>query len=227
VTRSGRLAAHRDLVLECLALRHQLGVLARSVRRFRPSDRVFWLCLRRWWPRWKDALMLVQPATVDRWQREGFRGCWRLWGAPRIHGELLKLGFTVSERTVSRYLPKRLRASSQAWRTFLANHVGDLVLSSTLTSCGAVSGDDGGGDGYVVSFGCAPTYLRRRTRPGGRTRFIRGNWITAGSGFLCKYLQSGRQRHLMASRRPRNACQRATLAAVRILARPCTIRTHG
>ena len=65
------LAARRDLLLECVALRHQLGVLARSDRRFRPSDRLFWLCLRRWWPRWKDALILVQPATVARWHREG------------------------------------------------------------------------------------------------------------------------------------------------------------
>jgi hypothetical protein len=216
-TLSSALAARRYLVLEYLALRHQLGVLARSDRRFRPSDRLFWLCLHRGWPRWKDALVLVQPATVDRWHRKGFRRCWRrrsrrlgrprldsglraiirrmsaenfLWGAPRIHGELLKLGFTVSERTVSRYLPNRLRASSQTWQTFLANHVGDRVPSSTLTSSDAVSGD--GGDGDVVSFGCAPssgdalsasnqwavtrwslsfehsapTYLRRRTRPG-------------------------------------------------------------
>jgi hypothetical protein len=56
------LAERRDLILEYLALRHQLGVLARSGRRFRPSDRLFWLCLRRWWPRWKDALMPVKPA---------------------------------------------------------------------------------------------------------------------------------------------------------------------
>jgi hypothetical protein len=49
-----------------------------------------------------------------------------LWGAPRIHGELLKLGFTVSERTVSRYLPDRRTRRSQTWRTFLANHVGNL-----------------------------------------------------------------------------------------------------
>ena len=124
------LCTHRDLLFEILALRHQLGGLSRSHRRFRTSDRLFWLCLRRVWPGWREALVLVQPATVDRWHREGFRGWWRrhsrrqsgrpridsqlrsligrmatangLWGAPRIHGELLKLGFTVSERTVSR-----------------------------------------------------------------------------------------------------------------------------
>src|SRR6266851_313389 len=71
------LATRRDLLLELLALRHQLGVLGRSDRRFRPSDRLLWVCLRRWWPRWTEALVLALPATVARWHREGFRGCWR------------------------------------------------------------------------------------------------------------------------------------------------------
>jgi hypothetical protein len=164
------LTAHRDLLLEILALRHQVCVLGRSDRRFRPSDRLLWVCLRRWWPRWSETLMLVQPGTVARWHREGFRGCWRrrsrqrpgrpridlqlrsligrmaaenrLWGAPRIHGELLKLGFTVSERTVSRYLPHRLTTPSQTWRTFLANHFGSLAFASTVTSSFATSDDD-------------------------------------------------------------------------------------
>ena len=106
--------------------------------------------------------MLVQPVTVARWYRGGFRGCLsrrsrrrpgrpridsqlralirrmatenRLWGAPRIHGELLKLGVTVSERTVSRYLPDRPTGPSQTWRTFLANHLGNLAFASTVTS---------------------------------------------------------------------------------------------
>jgi hypothetical protein len=132
-----------------------------------------------------NALMLVQPATVARWHREGFRGCWRrrarrrpgrppidselrdiirrmsaenfLWGAPRIHGELLKLGFTISERTVSRYLPRRLQAPSQTWRTFLANHFGALVRSSTVTSFDILSDEDVVGDGYVFSLGCTPS----------------------------------------------------------------------
>jgi len=126
--------------------------------------------LRRLWPRWRDALMLVQPATVDRWHREGFSRCWRrrvrrpgrpridsewrglirqvaaenrLWGAPRIHGELLKLGITVSERTVSRSLQRdRLMAPSQTWRTFLANHIGQLTLISPATSLCAPHADD-------------------------------------------------------------------------------------
>src|SRR6266852_5545973 len=83
------LSTRRDLLLEILALRHQLGVLGRSDRRFRPSDRLLWVCLRRLWPRWREALVLVQPATVARWHREGFRGCWRRRsrrypGRPRI-----------------------------------------------------------------------------------------------------------------------------------------------
>ena len=110
------LSTRRDLLLEVLALHHQLAVLARSTRRFRPSDRLLWLILRRVGPRWRDHLVLVQPATVDRWHRDRFDQRWwrrsrrpgrpridspcrdpigrlaeetRLWGAPRIHGELL------------------------------------------------------------------------------------------------------------------------------------------
>jgi hypothetical protein len=165
--RSAR-ATRRDLLLETLALRHQLGVLARSNRRFRPSDRLVWLIFRWMWPRWTDALLLVQPATVDRWHRDGFhrRSCLRsrrpgrpcidsscrdligrlaeenrLWGAPRIHGELLKLGVVVSERTVSRYLRGRPRRPSQTWRTFLANHLADLPFISPAMSSSA-PGDD-------------------------------------------------------------------------------------
>jgi len=101
-------------------------------------------------------LVIVSPDTVLRWQRRRFREYWtqlsrrptggrpridteiaalirkmaaanRLWGAPRIHGELLKLGIEISERTVSRLMPKRRPGPSQTWRTFLANHVGELV----------------------------------------------------------------------------------------------------
>src|SRR5207344_2987766 len=154
--RSAR-ATRRDLLLETLALRHQLGVLARSNRRFRPADRLFWLFLRWFWPGWRDALLLIQPATVDRWHREGVRRSWRrrsrrpgrpcidstcrdlirrmagencLWGAPRIHGELLKLGITISERTVSRYLRGRPTTRSQTWRTFLSNTFGSQTFVS-------------------------------------------------------------------------------------------------
>jgi hypothetical protein len=158
-----------DLLLESLALRHQLSVLARSNRRFRPSDRLLWLLLRWLWPRWREALVLVQPATVDRWHRAGLRRCWRgflrrpgrpridstcrdlirrlaaenhLWGAPRIHGELLKVGIAVSERTVSRYLQGRPTTRSQTWRTFFANHLGDLAFMPPVMSSCAPGDDD-------------------------------------------------------------------------------------
>jgi hypothetical protein len=150
-------ATRRDLLLETLALRHQLGVLARSNKRCRPVGQLFWLFLRWLWPRWREALVLIQPATVDRWHREGVRQCWRrrsrrpgrtriesnfrdlirriaaencLWGAPRIHGELLKLGITISERTVSRYLRGRPTTRSQTWRTFLSNTFGSQTFVS-------------------------------------------------------------------------------------------------
>jgi hypothetical protein len=65
-----------------------------------------------------------------------------LWGAPRIHRELLKLGITVSERTVSRYLRNRMRAPSQSWRTFLANEFGQLAFASTVTQSDAPGDHD-------------------------------------------------------------------------------------
>jgi hypothetical protein len=138
-----------------------LAVLARSNGRFRRSDRVLWLIVRRVWPRWRDALVLVQPATVDRWHRARLVRRWwrrsrrparpridsrcrdpigrladenRLWGAPRIHGELLKLGVVVSERTVSRYLRERPKRPSQTWRTFIANHLGQFDFNTHMLS---------------------------------------------------------------------------------------------
>jgi len=163
------LSTRRDLLLEILALRHQLRVLVRSNRRFRPSDRLLWLVLRRSWPRWRYALVLVQPAIVDRWHRNGLHRCWRrrsrrpgrpridsecraliqrvaqenrLWGAPRIHGELLKLGIVVSERTGSRYLRGLPRGPSQTWRTFLVNHLAQFTFMSPEISPYAPGGDD-------------------------------------------------------------------------------------
>ena len=118
--------------------------------------------LARVWAGWRQSLMIVTPDTVLRWQRRRFREHWAklsrrptvgrppvnaaiialvrrmaaanpLWGAPRIHGELLKLGIEVAERTVSRLIPKRPTPPSQTWRTFLTNHVRDLVSIDFFT----------------------------------------------------------------------------------------------
>src|SRR2546428_7731948 len=149
---------HRQLALEHLALRHRPAVYKKPVNRpmLRSSDRLFWIVLSRVWTGWRQALVLVAPDTVLRWQRRRFRDYWTrlsgrpaggrppvtaeiralvaqmaaanpLWGAPRIHGELLKLGIDIAERTVSRLLPTRRSPPSQTWRTFLTNHVRDLV----------------------------------------------------------------------------------------------------
>jgi transposase InsO family protein len=151
-----RLAASRSsLLIENLALRQQLAILTakRPRPRMRAADRFFWVALRRFWPRWKEALIVIQPDTVVRWHRQGFKKYWtwksrrrligrpstkakirRLvrrmaaenptWGAPRVHGELLMLGFDVSERTVSRMMPRRPAdpEARQRWRNFLCNH---------------------------------------------------------------------------------------------------------
>ena len=144
------------LQAENLVLRHQLAVLrqrlGRRRLRLRATDRLLWIALSRVWPGWREALAVVQPATVVGWHRTMFRTYWRwrsrpragrprvdaeireliarmarenpLWGAPRIHGELLMLGFRVSEPTVSRYLrPYRRRPPSQTWRSFVQNHL--------------------------------------------------------------------------------------------------------
>src|SRR5881628_2519787 len=155
---------HRQVALENLALRHQLAVYKKMVNRPKllSSDRLFWVALSRVWAGWRQALVIVSPNTVLRWQRRRLREYWTklsgrpavgrppvnaqikalvtqmaaanpLWGAPRIHGELLKLGIDVAERTVSRLLPKRRTPPSQSWRTFLTNHVRDLVSIDFFT----------------------------------------------------------------------------------------------
>jgi transposase InsO family protein len=128
----------------------------------RPTDRLFWVWLSKIWTGWREALIIVKPETVIAWHRQAFRFYWRwlsrrksigrptvsaevrtlikqmtqanpLWGAPRIHGELLKLGIDISERTVSRLMTKNRKPPSQTWRTFLDNHFRELVSIDFLT----------------------------------------------------------------------------------------------
>src|SRR6266478_1303816 len=142
-----------------------VGVCVRV--RLTNNDRWFFIQLYRWFPSILQALTIIRPETLVRWHRAGFRCYWRwkslplggrpqietklralirrmsmenpLWGAPRIHGELLKLGFEVAQSSVAKYMVKRRGPPSQGWRTFLRNHAPDiapiflsLVLSLTF-----------------------------------------------------------------------------------------------
>jgi transposase InsO family protein len=154
-----------DVALEVLALRQQLAVLKRKRPRppLNALDRLFWTTLSRCWPRWMDVLEIVKSKTVVGWHRAGFRLYWRWksrprggrpkiteeiralirqmaeenagWGAPKIHGELLKLGLVVSERTVARYLRRIHRRGdpSQSWLAFLENHREVIVAFDFFT----------------------------------------------------------------------------------------------
>jgi putative transposase len=130
---------------------------------FQTSERVLWSWLSQLWPGWRQGLLLVRPETVVRWHRQGFRLYWRwksrsrslgrppieaeirdliiemhranpTWGAPRIHGELFKLGFTSAQSTVSKYLPRRRKPPSQSWRTFLRNHLREAIAIFAVVS---------------------------------------------------------------------------------------------
>jgi len=140
---------HQFLVLQRSTRAHKV--------RLTTSDRFLWVWLSRLWREWRSALLIVKPETVIAWHRRGFRLYWSRksrhpqgrpslsrevidlirrmslanprWGAPRIHGELLKLGFELSEATVAKYMARHRKPPSQTWRTFLANHMKDLVSS--------------------------------------------------------------------------------------------------
>jgi len=148
----GYFKSHEQLVQENLMLRQQVIILERTVKKpkLRNSDRFLLAWISQTCLTWKNALIIVKPETVIKWHRAGFRLFWKwksrvrigrrrknaeirdlirkmceanpLWGAPRIHGEMLKLGFKVSEATVRRYMPRNPKKPSQTWRTFLANH---------------------------------------------------------------------------------------------------------
>ena len=119
------------------------------------KDRCFLTQLYRWFPSILQVVTIIQPETLVQWHRAGFRLYWRwksrsqggrprieaelralirqmslenpLWGAPRIHGELLKLGFDVAQSSVAKYMVKRRGPPSQGWRTFLQNHAPDIA----------------------------------------------------------------------------------------------------
>jgi transposase InsO family protein len=152
------------LAFENLSLRQQLTVCKQSIKRpkLRPRDRVFWVWLSRLWPNWRFALAIVQPETVIKWHRMGFKLYWRwrsragkigrpriereirdlirrmsrenpTWGTPRILSELLLLGHDVAEQTVAKYMACRRKPPSQTWRTFLDNHVPDIAACDFFT----------------------------------------------------------------------------------------------
>jgi putative transposase len=126
------------------------------------ADRLLWVLLSRLWPDWRRAVRIVAPDTVVRWHRRGFARYWHwtsrsrcvgrpklsadlrtlirtmqdanpTWGAPRIHGELRKLGIEIAQSTVAKYLRRRPRPPSQTWRTFLANHVSQIAAIDFFT----------------------------------------------------------------------------------------------
>jgi len=145
------------LEAEIVLLRHQLNVLRQGVPskpRLTAADRLLFVWLYRLFPSVLNAVTIVQPETVIRWHRTGFRLYWRwksrsrggrpkvpvgirrliremslanrLWGAPRIHGELLKLGIEVAQSTVAKYMGRSGRGRSQTWKTLLQNHAAGM-----------------------------------------------------------------------------------------------------
>src|SRR4030088_1805506 len=145
------------LEAENAAFRHQLIVLTRmhGRSRLRNNDRCFFIQLYRWFPSILQVLKIIRPETLVSWHRAGFRRYWRwtsrpregrpqidtelcalirqmsiensLCEAPRIHGELLKLGFELAQSSVAKYTVKRRGPPSQRWRTFLRNHAPDIA----------------------------------------------------------------------------------------------------
>ncbi|MCH8244260.1 MAG: transposase [Planctomycetes bacterium] len=157
------LRSQAELAAENLVLRQQLAVLEqRSKRpRLRNRDRIFWTWIARLWSNWRSVLVIVQPDTVLGWHRQGFRLYWRwrsrgrsgrpkidveirkliqrmslenpLWGTPRIQSELRLLGYEASKATVDKYKIRHRKPPSQTWRTFLDNHVRDIVAVDFFT----------------------------------------------------------------------------------------------
>ena len=166
---AGLFRSQAALQAEILVLRHQLNVLRRrSPKRVAVGnlDRLVFVGLCHLAPKVLDALKILQPETVIRWHRAGFRAYWRwksrrhrsrpkvpanirrlivemsvanpLWGAPRIHSELLKLGIDVGQTTVAKYMAKGRRPPSQGRKTFLRNHA-DGIASIDMLAVATIS----------------------------------------------------------------------------------------
>ena len=153
-SRSRLEAENAALRHQVVVLRRQ----ARSRIHLTNFDRLFLVQLYRWFPSILSVLTIIRPETLVGWHRAGFSSYWRwksrlrggrplieadiralirrmrienpLWGAPRIHGELLKLGFELAQSTVAKYMVKRRGPPSQGWRSFLGNHAPDKPLTS-------------------------------------------------------------------------------------------------
>ena len=155
--RAALVTAHLALQHQVLVLQRSV-----KRPKLRPLDRLFWVCLSHVWPAWRSVVKIVQPDTVLKWHQQGFKLYWRWlskprqggrppiekdiiawirrmardnpsWGAPRMQSELRLLGYTVSQATVAKYMPKIRKPPSQTWRTFLANHVPDIVAIDFFT----------------------------------------------------------------------------------------------
>src|SRR5674476_306330 len=153
-----------QLLLEVIMLAKQLEIYQRTdpKLKIKRSDRMFFSLMMDWLSNWKERLFIVNPETVIKWHRTAFRYYWRWksqhkggrpkvsmevialikqmanenpkWGAPRIHGELLKLGFDICESTVQRYMPKKgERTTGQNWKSFLKNHSKEIISIDFLT----------------------------------------------------------------------------------------------
>src|SRR6266849_313208 len=162
---------------QLIVLRRKLKGRARLTN----NDRWFFVQLYRWFPSILSVLLIIQPETLVGWHRAGFRRYWRwkscrrggrplidaelralirqmsrenlLWGAPRIHGELLKLGIEIAQSTVAKYMGRRGGSGSQGWKTFLGNHAPqiaaiDLFVVPTI--------------GFKLLYGLVILHLERR-----------------------------------------------------------------
>ena len=149
--------------------------------RLKATDRLIFVCLYRLFPSLLDASIVFKPETLLRWHRIGFRLFWRwksrrragrpalsadlrslvrrisrenpLWGAPRLHGELLKLGIDVAQSTVAKYMVRRRGPPSQSWKTFLRNHAPDIAAIDLFVVRTI---------GFKLLYGLAIIHLERR-----------------------------------------------------------------